>query len=59
MKEVWFFLIRTNTDYIKRSPTYDSLEEAYEARQKWHLTSWFEEPITPVMKGYEKEQETL
>jgi hypothetical protein len=55
MKEVWFFLIRTNTDYIKRSPTYDSLEEAYEARQKWHLTSWFEEPITPVMKGYEKE----
>ena len=55
MKEVWFFLIRTNTDYIKRSPIFESFEKANKARKDWHLTSWFEEPITPVIKGYEEE----
>ena len=54
MKEVWFFLIRTNTDYVKESRRYDSFEEAYEARRKVQ-DDYFEDPITPVMKGYEKE----
>lgn len=55
MKEVWFFLIRTNTDYIKRSRCYNSFEDAYEAMCKWGWDNIHEEPITPVMKGYVKE----
>lgn len=56
MKEVWFFLIRTNADYVKESRRYDSFEEAYEVRSKVRSESYDrEEPITPVMKGYEKE----
>ena len=53
MKEVWFFLIRTNTGYVKASSWYDSFEEADTERRKWNTT--YEEPITPVMKGYRKE----
>ena len=55
MKEVWFFLIRTNTDYVKSSYYYDSFEEAYEAKNSWQWNNIHEEPITPVMKGYVKE----
>lgn len=56
MKEVWFFLIRTNTGYVRESRQYNSFEEAYEARNKVRSESYdHEEPITPVMKGYEKE----
>ena len=56
MKEVWFFLVRTNTDYVRSSRTYSSFEEAYEARSKVRDESYgLEEPITPVMKGYGKE----
>ena len=55
MKEVWFFLIRTNTDYVTSSYDYNSFEEAYDARCKWHWNNIHEEPITPVMKGYRKE----
>lgn len=56
MKEVWFFLSMTNTGYIKRSRQYNSFEEAYEAHNKVRSESYDqEEPITPVMKGYEKE----
>ena len=55
MKEVWFFLIRTNTDYVKSSDYYDSFEEACQAKNLWHWCNIYEEPITPVMKGYVKE----
>lgn len=55
MKEVWFFLIRNNTDYyVKDSYYYDSFEEAREARNSWQRDNIHEEPITPVMKGYVK-----
>ena len=54
MKEVWFFLIRTNTDYVKCSYDYESFEEAYEAKCYWQRDNIHEEPITPVMKGYRK-----
>lgn len=53
MNEVWFFLIRTNTGYVKPSSWYDSFEEADIARRKWDTT--YETIITPVMKGYVKE----
>ncbi len=52
MKEVWFFLIRTNTDYVKSSYYYDSFEEAQEAKNSWRWNNIHEEPITPIMKGY-------
>lgn len=56
MKEVWFFLSRTNTGYVQRSRSYNSFEEANDARNKVRSDSYgHEEPITPVMKGYEKE----
>ena len=55
MKEVWFFLIRTNTDYVKSSYYYDSFEEAREAKNSWQWNNIHEEPITPIMKGYVKE----
>ena len=53
MKEVWFFLSMTNTGYIKRSRSYDSFEKAYEARREV-LNDPYEDPITSVMKGYER-----
>lgn len=53
MREVWFFLIRTNTDYIKESSWYKTFEEAYEAHCKWDNP--YERIITPIMKGYFKE----
>ena len=53
MKEVWFFLIRTNTGYVKESRWYSTFEEAFNERNKWFGKS-YEEPITPVMKGYVK-----
>ena len=56
MREVWFFLIRTNTNYVRRSNSYNSFEEAYKARREVQ-DDCYEEPITPVMKGYEKAQE--
>ena len=52
MKEVWFFLIRTNTDHIMASSHFKTFEEAYEAICKWDNPS--ERIITPVMKGYVK-----
>ena len=55
MKEVWFFLIRTNTDYIKKSCNYVTFEDAEKERREWRSKNIFEEPITPVMKGYVKE----
>ena len=56
MKEVWFFLIRNNTDYyVTSSYYYDSFEEACEAKNSWQQDKIHEEPITPVMKGYVKE----
>lgn len=55
MTEVWFFLIRTNTDYIKKSCNYVTFEDAEKERRKWSSKNIFEEPITPVMKGYVKE----
>lgn len=53
MKEVWFFLIRTNTDYVMESSYFKTFEEAYDAMCKWDTT--YETIITPVMKGYVKE----
>lgn len=55
MTEVWFFLIRTNTGYIKESRDYMTFEEAEKVRREWSSKNIFEEPITPVMKGYVKE----
>lgn len=55
MKEVWFFLIRTNTGYIKKSCNYVTFEDAEKERREWRSKNYFEEPITPVMKGYVKE----
>lgn len=52
-REVWFFLIRTNTNYVRRSRTFNSFEEAYKALREAQ-DNCYEEPITPVMKGYEK-----
>lgn len=52
-REVWFFLIRTNTNYVRRSNSYSSFEEAYKALREVQ-DDCYEEPITPVMKGYEK-----
>lgn len=52
-REVWFFLIRTNTNYVRRSNLYSSFEEAYKALREVQ-DDCYEEPITPVMKGYEK-----
>lgn len=55
MAEVWFFLIRTNTGYIKQSKWYDSFEGAESERSNWRWDHIFEEPITPILKGYKKE----
>ena len=55
MKEIWFFLIRTNTDYIKKSRNYVTFEDAEKERREWNSKHIFEEPFTPVMKGYVKE----
>lgn len=55
MKEVWFFLIRTNTGYIKQSKWYSSFEDAESERCNWRSNNIYEEPITPTMKGYMKE----
>lgn len=52
MKEVWFFLIRTNTGEIKDSDWYDSFEEADRDRCNWQNENICEESITPVLKGY-------
>ena len=54
MKEVWFFLIRTNTGYVKQSSWHGSFEEAEKERREWEKDI-YERPITPVMKGYVKE----
>ena len=56
MAEVWFFLVRTNTGYIKESRNYTTFEDAEKARREWNNKNIFENPITPVVKGYVKEK---
>ena len=53
MKEVWFFIIRTNTGFVRPSNNYDSFEKAYEARKEV-LDDPYSAPVSPVMKGYVK-----
>lgn len=59
MKEVWYFLYR---DYdldgeIFSSSYYDTFEEAWESRKSMKDDSCgFGNPISPVMKGYVKDE---
>ena len=42
MKEVWFFLIRTNTGYVDLSRWYNTFEEADKDRCNWRMfTGYF------------------